>query len=105
MGNNTKKRNTPQILVPVYFNPDTFTAICKDAASVEYRGVLLQPAKQKEHGFDGEITHQRKGVGPFLKFCWRYWKDDKTNRETKASEIKIKEQEIEAEKKKLGLVK
>lgn len=105
MGNITKKRQTPQILVPVYFNPETLTAICTDAAKSEYRGVLLQPAKQKEHGFAGQLTYQTKGIGPFLKFCWRYWKNDKTSRDAQAAELRLKENEINEQKKKLGLLK
>ena len=100
----TKQRKTPQIHVPVYFNPTDFATICQDAASAGKRAVLLQPSKQKEHGFAGQVTYQRKGVGGLLKECWKYWREDKANRLSRAAELAAKKQEIEKEQRKLGAI-
>ena len=100
----TTKRKTEQIAVPIYFNPNSFQAVCADAARVGKRGVLLLPQKVKEHGFDGEKVWQRKGIGKFLKFCWQCWKDNESERLVKVAEIARKEKELLEEKKKAGMV-
>jgi 2-iminoacetate synthase ThiH len=100
----TKKRKTPQVLVPVYFNPDALTEIAKDAAEMKFRPVLLQSSKQKEHGFADEIVYQRKGIGRMLKYCWNYWKQHEAERLTEKAKLAQDERELLEKKKKLGMI-
>lgn len=99
----TKPRKTEQIFAPLYFNPETFQAICADAVKAGFRPALLQPRKQKEHGFEGQLVWQRKGIAKFLKFCWKYWKETQAERAVKLAELALKKKQLEEEGKKLGV--
>ena len=99
----TKERKTEQIPVPLYFNPTTFSAVCKDAQKAGKRGVMIQEKHLKPHGFANEYTYSIKGIGTFLKYTWRYWQEHEAERLAKAAEVLAKEKILQEEKKKLGL--
>lgn len=91
--------------MPVYFNPTTFKAVCEDAVKAGKRAVLLLPQKQKAHDFSGKMVWQRKGIGKFLKHCWKYWKDHEAELlEQKAAVLK-EQRELDEKAKKLGMMK
>lgn len=100
----TNKRKTEQIPVPVYFNPTTFSAVCKDAQKAGKRGVMIQEKHLKAHGFANEYAYSIKGIGKFLKYCWQYWRDNEAERLAKAAEVLARDKLLQEEKKKLGLI-
>jgi len=98
-----KPRKTEQIFVPLYFNPETFQAVCADAVKAGFRPALLQARRQKEHDFEGQMVWQRKGIGKFLKNCWKYWQGTEAERAVKLAEHALKKKQLEEEGKKLGV--
>jgi hypothetical protein len=98
------KRKTKQIPVPVYFNPTTFAEISEDAKKAGKRPVMILDKRQKEHGFANEFVWNIKGIGGFLKECWKYWKRNEAERLLEKAKLAQEEKELLERKKKLGLV-
>jgi len=97
--NNTKKK----ICIKVYFNQKNFPEVAKDAEKAGKRRGGLHLFTLKEHGFANQMVSNTDGIGKFLKFCWRYWQETERHRFEKAAELAKREQEIRAEREKLGV--
>jgi len=99
----TKKRKTEQIPVPVYFNPATFSAVCKDAQKAGKRGVMILEKHQTPHGFANEYTYNVKGIGKFLKYAWHYWQEHEAERLAEQARLAQEKKVLEEKMKKAGL--
>lgn len=99
-----KPRKTEQIEVSVWFNPKTFAEVSVDAKKAGKRPVPIHDQVVKEHGFHGEKVWQQKGIGPFLKSCWKYWVKHESERMLEAAELLRQERDIKERKEKLGVV-
>jgi hypothetical protein len=90
------------VCVQTYFNRKDFQEIAKDAESIGIRrgGSIL--FRQKEHGFSGQEVANTKNIPKFIKYLWKYWKEDYPNRLERQRNAELKRKEAEAELKRLG---
>lgn len=98
-----QKQGKKKICIKVYFNQKNFPEIARDAEKAGKRRGGLQLFTLKEHGFANERVSNTDGIGKFLKFCWHYWQETERHRFEKAADLAKREQEIRAEREKLGV--
>jgi len=97
------KKKYSGVCVKNYFNKQDFAEVAQDAEKAGIRRVGLQLYTQKPHGLANEKLANTDSVAKFLKFCWKYWVNDKASRLTKFREIAIKEEQLKKERELLGV--
>ena len=98
---NGKTKDKGLFRVAIYFNEADLTSIAKDAEKAGKRKVGIPIKKQKPHGMADEWLANTDGIGRFLKYCYKYWKDEEPKRLETLAQIERQEQELAARKKAL----
>jgi len=85
-----------KIKVRVYFNQDSFAEVALDAVTAQKRHGGLQNYVQVIKGGVVKEVPNTKSISKFLKFCWKYWKDDKPRRQAMEAELDAEEKRLAA---------
>ena len=88
--------------VSCYFNEQQIISMVEDSEKLKFRRVGIPIKKQKPNGFSGEWFANTDGISKLLKYCYKYYKENESERVAKLA-IKLKEKEnAEIEIRKLG---
>jgi hypothetical protein len=99
-----KKRHYKGETIKVYCNKERFLVEIKRAERAGIRRVGLQPYTQKPHGFEWERLANTDDLSEYYKMTSDYWEQHEAERLQQRAELKLKEQKLEEEKKRLGIL-